>query len=95
VIRDPGEGRLDKLVILYKATNLKNPREAFQTSDSGIGNEDTNDNEASQQIKRTLIALITKSPPPLPAEENIQSASMNVAEDPEKTEGPVSSAFIQ
>ncbi|KAI1713411.1 MSP (Major sperm protein) domain-containing protein [Ditylenchus destructor] len=59
VVRDPGEARADKLILLYRKTKCKNARDAFQ-SDSGIGHDE--EESPQTEIKKRLIALVAKGP---------------------------------
>lgn len=49
VIRDPGEPKVDKLIIIYKKTDCKNAHDAF------IQN---NNSEDDTEVKKALIALV-------------------------------------
>uniref|UniRef100_A0A7E4UYI2 Major sperm protein n=1 Tax=Panagrellus redivivus TaxID=6233 RepID=A0A7E4UYI2_PANRE len=49
VIRDPGEPKLDKLIVLYKKTTLKNAMEAFYHN---------NEEDPPTEVKKALIALV-------------------------------------
>ncbi|CAD5224570.1 unnamed protein product [Bursaphelenchus okinawaensis] len=52
VVRDPGKPAVDKMIILYKATNCKNAYSAFHSEDG-------------EEVKKSLIVLIAKEPPKL------------------------------
>lgn len=70
---------MDKLVLIYKPTDCKSARDAFQ-SDSGIGN-DENEAEGSRPIKKALIALHARAPPPPPSPPPAPPHQMSEAPD--------------
>ena len=49
IVRDGGEARVDKIIVLYKLSECSNPRDAFQGH-----------SENDVDIQKRLIALIAK-----------------------------------